>query len=116
MVNQYIKYLYIPIIITLIIVLIVLFVKLTKLMKNAAGINEKINSVNSNIEISQNKIEEIEDTKQSWHFFFIIYIVLFVIKDTMKDYKRTARNKRKIGKSFAKVCTRNASKIRKIKI
>lgn len=111
-----IKYIYIPVIIVLIIVLIIFIKSLAKLMKKTAGLNDNINKLKNNIDIANNKVEDIKQTKQSWQFFFTIYIVYSILKETVKDYKKSSKHSRGIAKSFSKTCVKNASKLSKIKI
>lgn len=110
------KYLYILLIIAIIVVLIKLFIELTKLMKKAAGLNDNINKLNDDINNSNQKVEEIKSTEKSWKFFFSIYIILSVLKEVFKDYKRSSLLTRNLPKSFAKTCAKNVGKIKKISI
>lgn len=114
--SDLIKYLYIVIIIALLITLIVFFIKFVKLMKKAAGLNEKLEKVNKNKALVDSKTEYIKSTKNSWQFFFIIYVVLLVLSETFKDYKKTEKSKKNVTKSFGKTCVKNVSKIKKIRI
>ena len=114
MLNQITKYIYIPIIVVLIIVFIIFIKKLASLMKNAAGINNKIDNLNSNLVIASNKKQEIEKSKDSYKFFFTIYVVLSVLRSVFKDYKHTSKAKRSIVGSFTKTCIKNSSKLSKI--
>ena len=114
--NSFIKYLYIPIIITLIAVLFILFANLAKLMKKVAITNDSANILRENINEVKEKTKQIEQTRDSWRFFISIFIVFTIIKETIIDYKNTSKLKRTFSKSFTKTCVRNVSKIKKISI
>lgn len=106
--NNIMKTVYVIIIIALLITLIYLFISLVRLMKKLAGVSDGINRINNNIEEINKKKEEIDKSKNSFKFFFTIYVVASVLKQTL------ANRKQGLAKSFAKTCIKNASKISKI--
>ena len=110
------NYIYIHVVITLIIVFKIFIKNLTKLIKKTAGLNDNIDKLKNNILTTNEKVEGIKTTQDSWHFFFTIYIVYSILKETLKDYKKSSKLTRGITKSFTKSCVKNASKISKIKI
>lgn len=116
MINQYIKFLYIPIIITLVIVLIVFFVKLAGLMKKVVGVNDSVGKMNNDLNKINESKKQIEDTKNSWRFFISIFIIITILKEVFEDYHDTKKDKRQLSKSFKKTCVKNIGKIKKIKI
>ena len=116
MFNQYIKYLYIPIIITLIIVVIIFLIRLARFMKKVAGVNDNISRMNDDLNKINDSKKQIADTKKSWQFFASVFIIIAILKEVLEDYRNTKKDKRQLSKSFKKTCVKNVSRIRKIKI
>lgn len=84
-------------------------------MKQIASEKDKFNNINENIKSTNNKIQAINNTKNSFNFFISIFVVVSILLETIKDFKDTKTSKRTISKSFKKTCERNASRISKIK-
>lgn len=110
------NYVYVIIATALLVTLVIFFVALAKLMKKVAGVNNRINELKENVNEVNEKTKQIEETKDSWRFFISIYTICLVLKQTISDYRSTKLTKRSITKSFSKTCTKNFSKIKKIKI
>lgn len=106
-------YIYLLLIVCIVVVLIVLFVHLAKTMKKVSSLNNELNTVKDKIELSKQKKEAIEKTRESFNFFFSIGTVILIVKETFKASKK---NKESIKKSFTKTCIKNRKKISKIKI
>ena len=109
---QYLKYIYVVLIAVIVIILFVLLSKLKKLMKKCAGLSENINTLKSNIDKSNEKIEDIEKTKESWQFFINAWVILTVLKQTFKLFKQFRKDG--IKKAFVIACAQNAIKIAKL--
>ena len=109
---NYLKYIYIALIITIAIILIVLFSKLKQLMIKCAGLSNNIDSLKENADITSTKIQGVKKSKESWQFFINIWIILTVLKETIKLFKKFTNEG--IKKAFVVACAKNAIKITKM--
>lgn len=105
------KYLYIVIIIALVISLIALVRQLLKVMKTISKMKPSIDSLNNNLTKTNEKVEEIKSSKESWSFFISIYIIYSVLKTTLTNLKQQT-----IKAAFISACIAHAAQLKKVKI
>ena len=113
MLDTYFKYIYIVLLVLIVVLLLIFFIKSAKLMKKIALANEKLDNTKEVIKNTEEKKQKAEHTIK---IFTTISIVAYILKETIKDYKKQDKKNRKISKSFKNTCIKNTSKIRKIKI
>ena len=81
-------------------------------MKKLANITEKTNNISKGIASINEKSEKVKKSYQSIKFFFNIYVICIVVKETIRSIKKLTREGLK--KEFALACVKNASKIAKM--
>ena len=114
--NKTIRYIYIILIIVIVIELIFLLSRLLILKKELDKLDIELESVEQNLNKVKEHMEAIEKTKDSWKFFLSIYLILSIFKLATKDYKKTNKANRSYVNSLAKVCAKNITTIKKIRI
>lgn len=110
--NEYLKYIYVALVLAIIIIVIVLFVRLKNLMIKLSKTKDKCSNIVNDVDTVKNKTQEIKDTKNSWQFFINIYVVFFILKQTIKEFKKMKKTGMKA--AFALTCINNAAKIEKM--
>ena len=108
------KYINIALFIIIIILSIILTIRLVKLMKRIVDTKEHSEIINKDLIDIKDTKRQIEDSANSWAFLLLVTTIHKIIKETKKDYKKSKN--RKIYKSFAKACVKNAHSISKIKL
>lgn len=114
--NSIFKNIYIALIIIIVLELIYLFYKLLNLKKELNKLNVEIESIENNLEKIKVQLESIGETKDSWKFFLSLYLLLSVFKMANKDYRKSKKPNKTYLASLAKVCAKNITTIKKIKI
>lgn len=109
---KYMTFIYVVIIIVIIILLIKLFIELSKFSKKLDTVKLNRSNLDENINLSNDKIDEIKSTKRSWKFFFTIYLTYTLIKELITDFKK--ESKRKVITSLSKTAIKSVGKINKI--
>lgn len=103
------NYIYTAIIVVFIISLIFLVKKLIGTFKILASVNNSIESISGNVDKINIKVEKIKKSKESFKFFFAIYIIIVIIKETLQNRKNEST-----GKALSKSCIKHASQLAKL--
>ena len=106
-------YITIYVILSVIIVcfLVKLLLSLKKMMLQVEGVSEGVGRISDNVDSLENKLAVIRSTADSWKFFVALYIILRIIKETLRYARKDG-----LGKSFSKACVRNIRKVSSIKL
>ena len=91
--------------------LVKLLVSLKKMMVQVDGVSEGAGHISDNVASLENKLAVIRNTADSWKFFAALYIILRIIKETLRYARKDG-----LGKSFSKACVRNVRKMSSIKL
>ncbi|MDO4500307.1 MAG: hypothetical protein Q4B60_03420 [Erysipelotrichaceae bacterium] len=104
LINQYIKYVYLFMLVVIVIALIKLMMTLAQLSKTAKPINDGLNNINNNVEALNKKSEEINNNlKESVPFFMNIILSIALLNAVLDDFFKTKRSKRSLTKSYSKM-------------
>ena len=95
-----------------IIALIALLLRVRKTLKAADPLNESLGIMNTRLEVVKEKTGKIKASADSFKFFASLYIILVVIKETVKSWSHD----RSLPGSFASAYVRHSKQIRKIRI
>lgn len=100
LINSYIKYVYILLVVIILLCIIVLFSNLAKMSKDLVHINKTKESIDNASNIINEKLDKVQYTiDYSLPLFGVILFVYLIIRNTIKDYKHTIKGKRNIAKS-----------------
>ena len=94
---------------------ITLIIFIVKLFKSLKLITFDVNSLETNLELVKQKMEEIKETADSWKIVMSLYLTSSIFRMARKDYKKSKKKDKSYLKSLAKVCLTNISTINKIR-
>ncbi|MBR4421536.1 MAG: hypothetical protein IKS69_03280 [Erysipelotrichaceae bacterium] len=103
--------LYVILSVVLVCVLLKLLAALKKMTIEVEGVSESIENVSDNVASLENKLAVIRNTADSWKFFAALYIVLRIIRETLRYRKKDG-----LSRSFSKACVRNVRNLSSIKL
>ena len=97
----YIKYIYVILINSVIVLTVFFIIKLIKVLKKGnTFLKEPLDRLNAGLEKTTRKTEIISKTSDSWSAFLSAYVIISIIKETMRSKKE--------GKSAPKALVRSA--------
>ena len=86
-----------------------------KLFKSLKLITFDVNKLETNLALVKQKMEEIEETADTWKVVISLYLISSILSTTKKDYKKSKKKNKSYLKSLAKTCLKNVSTINKIR-
>ena len=111
-INPYMKYVYIILILALIAALIAFLKSLMKTVRNISDTAQGASSISVHIDQTNEKLSAIRESKDSYKFFLSLLAVFVIIKDTFKY----AKSEKSLSKSFRKAFMRHTASLTKIHI
>ena len=111
-INPYMKYVYIVLILGLVAALIAFLKSLMKTIRNISDTAQGASSVSVHIGQTNEKLSAIKESGDSYKFFLSLLAIFVIIKETFKY----AKSEKSLSKSFRKAFMRHTASFTKIRL